>query len=231
TPEQIEKPISLVFHSWSYVRDAIMASYNYSKKVNPIWSRPLNEGLSGSCRCLEFTKNGHCYHTEQLKLWAKKKFNLSQVSLGKRFEQSQWIGLGQKWFQDWGALNPKVKLPSVLQFFDEKGRLRVEFKSRNLGQILTDDFYGLLIHLDPECFRRLRIDQKVEPLTWEHFYQQNLDRTELNLRTQSMSTPGMLFENSMIGAIMRHGCVLFQEGDSPSQLHLEKNGFSVTFHP
>lgn len=227
-----EGPISLDFHSWTYFREAIMASYSESKKIHFIWSRPSHEGRGGDCSCLEFTKNGKCTHTEELNRWAKKKFELTQISLGKKFEQSQWIGLGQKWFQDWGPLTPKVKLPSILQFFDQKGTLKIQCKARNLGQILTEHFYGVLIQLDEECIRKLRIDLKVEALNWEHFYHQNLDSTELNLKAQNMSTPGMMFENSIIGAIMRHGFVFFDEGQHhPSQLQLEKDGLSINFEP
>lgn len=225
------RAIQFQFQRWSYFRNGIMASY-HDKKWKQLWTQALSPKPKGSCDCLEFAKSGSCTHSKELALWAQQEFQLEQLNLGEMFTQSQWIGLGQKWFQDWGPLHAKVKLPSVLQLIDGSGRLRVELKSKTLGQVLFQDFYGLLVHLDSESLRRLRVQEEISPMDWENFYHQNLDSTELNLKAQGMSTIAMQFDNSILGALMRHSFVFFEGPEyNPVHLKLEKDGLSINFEP
>lgn len=217
------------FSRWSFYRHGIMASY-FDKKWNFVWTEPV--GTKGNCSCLNFAKNAECTHTKNLELWAVQKFNLSQTSLGTLFEQSLWIGLGQKWFQEWGPLHPKVKLPSVLQLLDGSGKVRVQLQSKQLGQLLYSEFYGFLSLLSDEELRRLRISEEVNPLDWVNFYHQNINSTELNLKAQNLSTTAMLYDESILGNLMKHCFVFFESTDSnPTNLQLEKDGLSINFAP
>jgi len=225
------KPDSKEFNRWTFFRNGYMASFE-EKTLKTLWVNDISRTNNGQCPCLDFSKSGSCQHTKDFQVWLNKTFPISKISLGKQFELSQWIGLGQNWFREWMKLEVKVKLPSLMQFFDKEGTLRVEFRSRNLGQILFEEFYGLLCHLDEEALRKLRVPGEVRPLEWDTFYNQSLTSTELNLKVQNMQTLGQLFDASLLGALVRHGSVFFKDSDqNPAQLQLNHKELEIKFFP
>tara|TARA_B110000483_G_scaffold233203_1_gene301688 strand:- start:20 stop:775 length:756 start_codon:yes stop_codon:yes gene_type:complete len=226
----VEAKSEFEFYNWTFFRDSLHASFE-DKKNHTLWVE-LTHPKNGHCSCLEFSKSGQCTHTKNLKLWADSHQLNPKVGLTQKLRNSQYNGLAQKWFKDWGKLSFKVRLPSVLEIFDQSGVMRVELKGKGLGTILQKHFYGLLCFLDEEAWRKLRLPGEVKSLDFDLFINQNLDSTELNLKSQNMNTHSMQIDQSLIAALMRHTLVFFEEsGQNPAQLELENQGLSIKFTP